>query len=63
MLNQQYTHYVTEETYTTLRYCKVRLADKWVDGVIYFSEDGEMYARPIQEFISKFTLIRGCDGN
>lgn len=54
-LNQKYTHYKNNQTYTTLDFCKIQENDIWVKAVIYKpeNEDG-LFVRSYEEFAEKF---------
>ena len=44
-----YTHTRTGNRYTHLSTCKIKINDKWVEGVIYL-RDGKMYVRTKGDF-------------
>ena len=48
-----YTHKDTNKSYAVLQECKMKIGDRWVDGVVYL-KDGKMFCRTRMDFFENF---------
>lgn len=55
----QYKNKINNDVYLLKSICRVKIGDKWVDGIIYFNENKlrEMYVRTKHDFFNSFEEI------
>ena len=62
MINKsdRFIHKKTGDVYLIVSKTKIKISDKWVEGVIYTRDDleyGDLYTREIKNFMDKFEKI------
>lgn len=51
---QWFVHYKNAKRYKVVSDCKLQVDDIWVEAVAYKNEEGDLFARPLDEFSIKF---------
>jgi uncharacterized membrane protein len=58
-MSSQYKHTKTGDVYLIHESCKIKIDDKWVEGIIYFNPNNirEMFVTTKEDFFSSFEEI------